>query len=49
AMLADAAEDQGEGPAETADQPPIPDPIPSPVNVPNPPIIAPPTTSPPIK
>ncbi|GJS90733.1 putative nucleotidyltransferase, ribonuclease H [Tanacetum coccineum] len=40
-------EDQGERPAEPADQPPIPDPIPSPVNVPNPPIIASTTTSPP--
>ncbi|GJY62749.1 putative ribonuclease H-like domain-containing protein [Tanacetum coccineum] len=44
-----AAEDQGERPAEPADQPPIPAPIPSPVNVPNPPIIAPTTTSPPRK
>ncbi|GJV35894.1 hypothetical protein Tco_1408371 [Tanacetum coccineum] len=35
AMLAGAAEDQGERPAEPADQPPIPAPIPSPVNVPN--------------
>ncbi|GJR59460.1 hypothetical protein Tco_1501622 [Tanacetum coccineum] len=33
--------------AEPADQPPIPAPIPSPVNVPNPPIIALTTTSPP--
>ncbi|GJT23991.1 hypothetical protein Tco_0893928 [Tanacetum coccineum] len=49
AMLAGAAEDQGERPAEPADQPPIPAPIPSPVNVPNPPIIAPTTTSPPRK
>ncbi|GKD05670.1 hypothetical protein Tco_1180644, partial [Tanacetum coccineum] len=29
AMLADAAEDQGERPAKPADQPPIPAPIPS--------------------
>ncbi|GJZ37518.1 synaptobrevin, longin-like domain protein [Tanacetum coccineum] len=53
AMLAGAAEDQGERPAEPADQPPISAPIPSPilspVNVPNPPIIAPITTSPPRK
>ncbi|GKG23030.1 hypothetical protein Tco_0388333, partial [Tanacetum coccineum] len=35
AMLASAAEDQGERPAEPADQPLIPAPIPSPVNVPN--------------
>ncbi|GJT94584.1 hypothetical protein Tco_1090102 [Tanacetum coccineum] len=38
---------KGERPAEPADQPPIPAPIPSPVNVPNPPIIALTTTSPP--
>ncbi|GKF47952.1 hypothetical protein Tco_0141203, partial [Tanacetum coccineum] len=44
-----AAKDQGERPAEPADQPPIPAPIPSPVNVPNPPINAPTTTSPPRK
>ncbi|GKE08725.1 hypothetical protein Tco_1412276 [Tanacetum coccineum] len=49
AMLAGEAEDQGERPAEPADQPPIPAPKPSPVNVPNPPIIAPTTTSPPRK
>ncbi|GJZ43524.1 hypothetical protein Tco_0590779 [Tanacetum coccineum] len=44
-----AAEDQGERPAEPANQPPILAPISSPVNVPNPPIIAPTTTSPPRK
>ncbi|GKD02943.1 putative ribonuclease H-like domain-containing protein, partial [Tanacetum coccineum] len=49
AMLAGAAEDQGERPAEPANQPPILAPISSPVNVPNPPIIAPTTTSPPRK
>ncbi|GKA57796.1 hypothetical protein Tco_0756984 [Tanacetum coccineum] len=49
AILVGAAEDQGERPAEPADQPPIPNPIPSPVKVPNPPIIAPTTTSPPRK
>ncbi|GJT13725.1 hypothetical protein Tco_0860767 [Tanacetum coccineum] len=49
AMLAGAAKDQGERPAKPADQPPIPAPIPSPVNVPNLPIIAPTTTSPPRK
>ncbi|GKD70819.1 hypothetical protein Tco_1324909, partial [Tanacetum coccineum] len=38
AILVGAAEDQGERPAEPADQPLIHDPIPSPVNVPNPPI-----------
>ncbi|GJW20409.1 hypothetical protein Tco_0031031, partial [Tanacetum coccineum] len=43
------AKDQGKRPAEPANQPPIPAPIPSPVNVPNPPIIAPTTTSPPRK
>ncbi|GJR14392.1 hypothetical protein Tco_0797044 [Tanacetum coccineum] len=47
AMLAGAVEDQGERPAEPADQPPIPDPIPSIVNVLNLPIIEPTTTSPP--
>ncbi|GJQ93459.1 reverse transcriptase domain-containing protein [Tanacetum coccineum] len=49
AMLAGAVEDQGERPAKPADQPPIPALLPSPVNVPNPPIIAPTTTSPPRK
>ncbi|GJX89049.1 hypothetical protein Tco_0341063, partial [Tanacetum coccineum] len=39
----------GERPAEPADQPPIPDPIPSSVNVPSPPIIVLTTTSPPRK
>ncbi|GKD18088.1 hypothetical protein Tco_1207246, partial [Tanacetum coccineum] len=47
AMLAGVAEDQGERPAEPADQPPIPAPIPSLVNVLNLPIIAPTTTLPP--
>ncbi|GKE17697.1 hypothetical protein Tco_1425274, partial [Tanacetum coccineum] len=44
-----SSEDQGERPAEPADQPPIPDPIPSSVNVPSPPIIVLTTTSPPRK
>ncbi|GJR87971.1 hypothetical protein Tco_0211982 [Tanacetum coccineum] len=49
ASVRSAGEDQGERPAEPADQSPIPAPMPSPVNVPNPPIIAPTTTSPPRK